>query len=151
MTNTQPVRVFVAHNFEGHEDFYKTIEYLESREAFVYVNSANQEAKPEEGGAEAGQEELRKQIGLSEIYIIPVNVYNSDPATYDYQIRVAQNFKLPVLGIQAFGATMEIPKGLLDVCSDIVEWEARRIVTAIKRLARDEQIGEYEVIEFTLE
>lgn len=149
MTNTQPIRLYVAHTFSKHDDFLKTIEYIESRENFQYVNTANPEAKPE--GPEAAQEELRKQIGLAEVFLIPVAFYADNKADIDYQLRIAQNFNIPVLGIQPFGATMEIPPGLLDACADIVEWEPRRIVTAMKRLARNEQIGEYEVVEFTLE
>jgi len=149
MTTNQPIRLFIAHNFTKHDDFLKTIEYIESRDSFMYVNTSNPEAKTE--GAEAAQEELRKQIGLAEVFLIPVNFYTDNKADVDYQMRIAQNFDIPVLGIQAFGATMEIPKALLDACADIVEWEPRRIVTAMKRLARNEQIGEYEVVEFTLE
>jgi len=150
MTSAQPVRLYIAHNFVEHEDFHKAIEYIESRENFMYVNTASPDIRPD-GGKEAEHEELTKQIGLAEIVIVPVNVYKSAPDDIDYQLRVAENFKKPVLGIQGFGETMEVPRALLDACGDIVEWEPRRIVTAIKRLARNEQIGDYEVIEFTLE
>jgi len=123
---------------------------VEAKDSFVYLNTANINAKPE-GGEPAIQEELRKQIGLAEIVIVPVNIYKADPDLIDYQIRVAENFKTPVLGIRPFGGENDVPRPLAKTCNDFVEWESRRIVTAIKRLARNEQIGEYEVIEFTLD
>ena len=147
--NQQPVRLFIAHVLQDQEDIHKVIEYVESKDSFVYVNTADINAKPE--GAEAIQEELRKQIGLAEVMIVPVNVYQANPKVIDYEIRVARNFDIPVLGVQAFGGTMEVPKALLDSCSDIVEWEPRRMILAIKALARNEPIPEYEVIEFTLD
>ncbi|RLA28184.1 MAG: hypothetical protein DRR11_17105, partial [Gammaproteobacteria bacterium] len=57
----------------------------------------------------------------------------------------------PILGIQAFGATVAIDKAVLERCDDVVEWNERTIISAIKRLARDEDTAQWESLEFTLD
>ncbi len=151
LTAIEPIRIYIAHLFSEHEDFHKVIEYVEAKDSFMYINSANPDGKPQSGGPEAVQEEFRKQIGLSEVMIVPVNIYKENQEVIDYQIRIAENFNIPVLGIQSFGCEAEVPKSLRDNCREVVEWETRRMVTAIKSLARNEVIPEYEVIEFTLD
>ena len=150
MTSKGPIRLFVAHTFAEHEDFYKVIEYIESKDSFLYVNSASL-AKPAGTGPDALQEELRKQIALAEVIIVPVNIYKSNPELIDYELRVAQNFGTKVMGVRPFGVDAELPKALRDCCAEIVEWESRRMIATIKKLARNEEIPAYETVEFTLE
>ena len=151
MTAIDPVRIYIAHAFSEHEDFSKVIEYIEAKGSFTYINSANPAGKSELRSSEAIQEELRKQISLAEVMIIPVNVYKENQDAIDFQVRIAENFKIPILGIKSFGDAAEVPKNLSDHCRKFVEWESRRMLTAIKSLARNETIPDYEVIEFTLD
>jgi len=150
MTSKAPIRLFVAHTFAEHEDFYKVIEYVETKESFMYVNTASV-AKPAVSSQDALQDELCKQIALAEVIIVPVNIYKSNPELIDYQLRVAGNFGTKVMGLRPFGVDAELPKALRDCCAEVVEWESRRMIAAIKKLARNEEIPAYEVIEFTLE
>jgi hypothetical protein len=150
MTSKGPIRLFVAHTFTEHADFHKVIEYIESKESFLYVNTASL-ARPQGAGPDALQEELRKQIALAEVVIVPVNIYKSNPDLIDYELRVAQNFGTKVMGLRPFGVDAELPKSLRDSCAEIVEWESRRMIAAIKKLARNEEIPAYETIEFTLD
>ncbi len=150
MTIQEPIRLFVAHAFSEHEDFHKVIEYVESKESFQYVNTASF-ARPEGATSASLQEELRKQIGLSEVVIVPVNIYKAHADVIDYVIRVAENFGTKVMGVRSFGVDAELPKSLRDHCAEVVEWDARKLIANIKKLARNEAIPEYEVVEFTLD
>ena len=64
---------------------------------------------------------------------------------------MAENFGLKVLALRPFGIDAELPRELRNCCAEVVEWESRRIINSIKKLARNEHITEYEVVEFTLE
>ena len=57
----------------------------------------------------------------------------------------------PVLAIKSFGETVAIPRELLNKTDDFVEWNDRSITSAIRRLARNEDTAEWEVIEFNLD
>ncbi|MBT5891698.1 MAG: hypothetical protein HOH24_08530 [Chromatiales bacterium] len=149
MVSNDPIRLFIAHTFVEHDDFCKVVEYIQSKDSFFYVNTASL-IKPG-GGDKAAHEELRKQIGLAEIVIVPVNIYKANPGLVDYQLRVAENFGLKVLALRPFGIDAELPRELRNCCAEVVEWESRRIINSIKKLARNEHIPEYEVVEFTLE
>ena len=44
-----------------------------------------------------------------------------------------------------------MPKAALDECNDVVEWNDRVITDAIRRLARGESAGQWDVIEFDMD
>lgn len=151
MSESNPIRVFVAHAFTEHPDYVKVFEYLESRANFYYRNCSNPNAKPASTDSEAVKEELRRQIQLAEIVILPVTLYATNPVLVTFQIDAAKGLKKPVLAIKAFGETVAVKKSVLDKADDIVDWNNRTIAEAIKRLARNDRSGEWEVIEFKLD
>ena len=114
-------------------------------------NCSNPNAKPASTDSEAVKEELRRQIQLAEIVILPVTLYATNPVLVTFQIDAAKGLKKPVLAIKAFGETVAIKKSVLDKADDIVDWNNRTIAEAIKRLARNDRSGQWEVIEFKLD
>ncbi|HHQ14313.1 MAG TPA: hypothetical protein ENK16_04750 [Chromatiales bacterium] len=148
MSEKNPIRVFAAHLFEENVDYLRLFEYLESRDRFFYLNTSNPEGMPDGGGAEAIKEELRKQIAPAEIVIVPVATFDRNPDLVRFQMDVAQAAKKPLLAIRSFGGTVVIHKEILDRVDDLVEWNDRVITDAIRRLARNEDTAQWEVIEF---
>ena len=61
VSDTTPIRVFVSHLFEKHPDYLRVIEYLESRDNFLYLATSDPDRIPS-GGKEDMKEELRNQI-----------------------------------------------------------------------------------------
>ncbi len=151
MSEANPIRVFVVHTFSEHPDYLRVFEYLESRPNFYYHNCSNPAASPASGSTEAIHEELRRQIQLAEIVILPVTLFAGNPVLVTFQVDAAKGLKKPVLAVKSFGETVVIKKALLDKADDIVDWNARTISEAIKRLARNDSSGEWEVIEFKLD
>ena len=68
------VRVFVSHAFEPSDDYHRVFEYLESSHNFYYRNCSNPELQLG-GSSEAMKDELRKQINLAEVVIVPAALY----------------------------------------------------------------------------
>lgn len=150
MSDSSPIRVFVSHLFEKHPDYLRVFEYLESREKFLYLNVANPERKPA-GGKEAIKEELRNQIRESEIMILPVTIFELDPGLVTFQMDCAGAFSKPIIGVKSFGETVVIQKAVLERVADVVEWEARSLVDALRQHARHEKTARWDVVEFKLD
>ncbi|GMW05859.1 MAG: hypothetical protein QY320_09115 [Gammaproteobacteria bacterium] len=151
MTESNPIRVFVTHLFTEHPDYLKVFEYLESRPNFFYRNCSRPDAKPASNDSEPVKEELRRQIQLAEIVILPVTLFILNPVLITFQVDAAKGLKKPVLAIKSFGETVAIRKSVLDNADDTVDWNNRAITEAIKRLARHDNSGEWETIEFKLD
>jgi len=151
MSESNPIRVFVVHTYAEHPDYVRVFEYLESRPNFYYHNCSNPAAKPASADSEVIKEELRRQIQLAEIVILPVTIFATNPVLVTFQVDAAKGLKKPVLAIKSFGETVAIKKSLLDKADDIVDWNNRTITEAIKRLARNDSSGQWEVIDFKLD
>jgi len=151
MTEKNPFKVFVAHEFGENAEYSRVFEYLESRDNFYYLNYSNPDAVPADSSAEILQEAIREQMRSAEVVIIPAGMLSGKPGLIDFQLTAAQAFKLPIVLIQPFGGTMSIPKEALDVAAEIVEWNERAIIDAIKRAARGEDTSTWDVIEFDMD
>jgi hypothetical protein len=149
MSENNPIRVFVTHAFSEHPDYMRVFEYLESRPNFFYRNCSNPGASVTAGDGE--REELRRQIQLAEIVVLPVTLFATNPVLITFQVDAAKGLKKPVLAVKGFGETVAVKKSLLDKADDIVDWNNRAITEAIKRLARHDSSGQWEVIEFKLD
>jgi hypothetical protein len=151
VSEKDPFRVFVTHVFQENEDYQRVFEYLESRDNFFYTNFSDPENLPSAGGSEAMKEELRNQIKNVEVVILPLAISEENPDLVGFQLDFAQASKKPILGIQSFGDTVVIDKAVLERCDDVIEWNERTIISAIKRLARNEDTAQWETIDFTLD
>jgi hypothetical protein len=150
MSDAGPIRVFVSHLFEKHPDYLRVFEYLESREKFLYVNVSDPDRKPP-GGKEALKEELRNQIKASEVMVLPVTIFELNPDLVTFQMDCAGAFSKPIIGVKSFGETVVIQKPVLDRVADVVEWEARTLVDALRQHARHEKTARWDVVEFKLD
>ena len=149
MSESNPFRIFVAHAFSEHPDYVRVFEYLESRPNFYYQNCSNPGAKP--GDSEAIKAEIRRQLEPAEIMILPVTLFPTNPVLITYEVDTAKAMKKPVLAVKSFGETIAIKKSLLERADDIVDWNDRAIAEGVKRLARNDSSGQWEVIEFKLD
>lgn len=151
MSESNPIRVFVAHTFAEYPDYLRVFEYLESRPNFFYVNCSHPNARPTGPDSEAIRDELRRQIEMAEIVLLPVSLFARNPVLVTFQMNCAKRLKKPLLAIKSFGDTIAIQKSVLDSADDIVDWNDRTITDAIRRLARHESTGQWDVIEFKLD
>lgn len=151
MTEKNPFKVFVAHEFAENAEYSRVFEYLESRDNFYYLNYSNPDAAELGAGPEAMQEAIREQIKHCEVAIVPAGMLSGKAPMVEFEMKVAQAFDKPIVLIQPFGATMSIPKDALDVAAEIVEWDERQITDAIRRAARGEDTATWDVIEFDMD
>ena len=151
MSENNPIRVFVTHNFKESDDYLRVFEFLESVERFFYLNVSKPENMPASGGMEALKDELISQIKESEAVIVPASIYLQQPDLVRYQLDVAAANDKPVIAIRPFGGMDETPDELVERASEHLQWNEREIVDALKRQARLEETSRWETIEFTLD
>lgn len=151
MSESNPIRVYVAHNFNESDDYLRVFEFLESIERFFYVNVSKPENVPASGGMDAIKEELISQIKECEAMIMPATLYIDQNDTARFQLDVAKANQKPVITIRPFGGIVDTPQPLVDQASEHIEWNEREIVDALKRQARREDTSRWETIEFTLD
>ncbi len=150
VSQQNPVRLFVAHAFEPDGDYRRLFEYLESSRNFFYRNCSVPEL-PQGLDKEGLRQELRKQINLAEVVLIPAGLYNQNREWVEFELNCAKGFDKPVVVLNVFGVKMKLPVQLEALADDIVDWNERDIVDAIKRQARHEESTRWDTVEFKLE
>ncbi len=147
MSEKDPIRLFVTHLFHESDDYLRLFEYLESVDNFFYINCSKPEAVP--GGAgDAFKEALLEQIKEAEILVVLGTLHEQKREWVEYQIEVAKARSMPVVSVNSFGATVALSKALIDASDDILDWNAREIVDAIRAKARNEDTNRWDVIDF---
>lgn len=150
MSEKNPIRVFVTHTFAESADYRRVFEYLESTPNFFYVNCSDIESIPASGGKEALKDELRTQIKMAEVVIVPSAMYSTHRDWITYELDVAQANDLPIVALEPFGGLQDMPKEVAERANEQVSWNERLLVDAIRRQARHEQTTRWETIEFEM-
>ena len=150
MSQANPVRIFVTHCWEASDDYLRVFEYLESQRNFFYRNYSTPE-QPTSGEKEARRENLRKQIAPCEAVIGLSSLFDTHQEFLTFQLLFAQASHKPVILMKPFGARKEVAKAILDLADEVVEWDERALVDAIRRQARHEDTTRWDTIEFKLD
>jgi hypothetical protein len=151
VSEENPIRVFVSHNFQESDDYLRVFEFLESMERFFYLNCSKPENMPGSGGLDAIKDELIAQIKECEAVIVLASEYMDNNDLTKFQMDVAEANEKPIIAIRPFGGVAETPPDLVDRAKEHLEWNEREMVDALKRQARLEDTSRWETIEFTLD
>ncbi|MGI9245855.1 MAG: hypothetical protein ACR2I8_04020 [Steroidobacteraceae bacterium] len=150
VTQKNPIRLFVAHDWEESEDYLRIFEYLESASNFYYRNTSKPDQRPA-GDKEALRESLRQQIGEAELVLVPASLYRRSVDWVEFQMHCAKAFDKPIVVLEPFGGKDTVAPGVQELADDVVSWDQRLLVDAIKREARHEETTRFDVIEFKLD
>lgn len=150
VTQKNPIRLFVAHTWAADEDYHRIFEYIESTENFFYRNTSTPDQRPA-GDREALRESLRKQIGEAEVVIVPASLYRRHIDWVEFQMHCAKAFDKPIIVLEPFGGADTIAPAVQELAEDVIPWDRRQLVDAIKRQARHEETTRFDTIEFKLD
>jgi hypothetical protein len=148
VSENNPIRVYVTHNFRETDDYLRLFEFLESPDRFFYRNVSKPENAPKSGGMEAVKDEWIAQIKEAEAVVVLASMYMEHKDLVSYQLDVAEANEKPIIGIRPFGGVLETPPALIARLHEHLEWNDREIVDAIKRQARLEDTTRWEVLDF---
>jgi hypothetical protein len=150
MSQNNPIRLFVTHAWETSDEYLRIFEYLESSRNFFYKNLSAPDKAPA-GGKEADREELRRQMAQAEAIIALPGLYRKDSELLMFELAFAKASDKPVILMRPFGANTVLPKEITSLSDQIVDWDGRALVDAIKAQARHEESNRWETIEFKLD
>lgn len=148
MSEDNPIRVFVTHNFAEDNDYLRVFEFLESVDRFFYLNCSKPENVPGVGGLEAAKEELINQIKESEAVIVLATQFIDNHDLVSFQMGAAEANEKPMIAIRPFGGLAETPDELVDRVKEHIEWNERDIADALRRQARLEDTARWDVVDF---
>ena len=83
--------------------------------------------------------------------IVPALLYVEHPDDVRFQMDIAEANGKPLIAIKPFGGVADTPQDLEDRVAELIAWNEREIVDALKRQARLEDTSRWETIEFTLD
>ncbi|MEM6512189.1 MAG: hypothetical protein AAF660_04175 [Pseudomonadota bacterium] len=148
MSESNPYRVFVSHAFEETFDYLRVFEFLESDDRFYYLNRSRPENMPEAGGLDAMKDELIEQIKAAEVIVVLPALAEAQADLVRFQMDVADANKIGIVAMKHIGGLGDIPTDVAERAKEIVEWNEREMVDAIKRAGRGEDTQRWEVIDF---
>ena len=151
MSHRDPIRVFVTHSFEESDDYVRVFEYLESARNFYYRNCGNLALEPGARSPDAVREELRKQIAAAEVIIALASLYPEQQDLLIFELNYSKASDKPVVFLPLFGREQPKIKTLDGLIDEIVAWDERALVDAVKRQARHEDTTRWDTIEFKLD
>ena len=150
MSQNNPIRVFVRHSWEVSDDYLRVFEYLESARNFFYLNlSLPDLARPV--GKEAEREQIRREMAQAEVVVGLPNLYRKHGELIEFELTFAKAANKPVILMRNFGAEAALPKTLTSLSDEIVDWDERALVDALRRQARHEESNRWDTIEFKLD
>ncbi len=147
MSEKDPIRVFATHCFDENDDYLRVFEFLESVDRFYYLNVSKPDNVPAAGGAQAIRDELIAQITQAETVLLLASVYEQQPDLVRIMMDIAKANKIKMIGIRPYGA-QDTPEEIVERAAEVIEWNDREMVDAIKRNARGEETARWEVIDF---
>ena len=150
VTQKNPIRLFVAHNWAEDDDYHRIFEYMESSPNFFYRNTSKPDQRPG-GDREAQREPLRQQIGEAEVVIVPAALYRRNVDAVEFQMHCAKAYDKPIVVLEPFGGTDTIAPAVHELADELVPWDQRQLIDAIKRQARHEETTRFDTIEFKLD
>lgn len=151
MSQRDPIKLFVSHVWEEDDDYLRVFEYLESDSNFYYQNFSTPDRRPASAEKEALREDLRKQMAPVEIVIVPTSLAHKHSDMVLFQMNYAKACDKPVLVLATYGVKLPIPKPVQDLADEVVDWDKRSLIDAIRRQARHEQTTRWDTIEFKLD
>jgi hypothetical protein len=150
MSQANPLRLFVTHAWATSDDYLRVFEYLESARNFFYRNYSTPDQRPQ-GDKEAQREDLRRQIAPVEAVIALSSLFETHQDLLTFELLYAQANNKPVILMKPFGTRKDVPKAILDLANEVVDWDERALVDAIRRQARHEETTRWDTIEFKLD
>jgi hypothetical protein len=150
MSQANPISLYVTHLWEHSDDYLRVFEYLESSRNFFYRNLSTPDRRPV-GDKEALKEDLRRQIVSAEAIVALSSLYEASPDMVVFQALYAQACNKPVILMKFFGGLKTPPKALVDLATEVVDWDERALVDSVRRQARHEDTTRWDTIEFKMD
>ena len=84
------------------------------------------------------------------VIVVPA-AYRREPELVLFQLNFAKAADRPIVALENFGSTEDLPKAIKDLADEVSAWNERNLIDALKRQARHEDTNRWETIEFKMD
>jgi hypothetical protein len=149
-TRVNPIRLFVTHSWEENDDYTRFFEYLEAPGTFYYLNTSQPQSK-RPIDKESEREDLRRQIAPCEVIVVLPEAFRAAPELVQFQMVFAKAADRPIIAMENFGSTQPLAKAIKDMADEVIAWNERSVIDALRRQARHQETTRWDTIEFKLD
>jgi hypothetical protein len=123
-------QVFICHDWEYSDEYYRICEMLDGAPKFSWRNRSVPEHDPLDTNDEL-QKNLRDQIRPADVMLVLAGMYSARSGWMDWEMAFARRIGQSIVGIKPWGNT-RIPSVVQRNASEIVGWNTDSIVGAIR-------------------
>lgn len=127
--------LFVSHAWKYDDDYYRLTGLLHKANYFRWRNYSVPQHDPlDANNARRLCESLKRQIAPTNAVLIISGMYVKHRDWIQYEIKVAQSYSKPIIGIEPWGSR-RVPTEVQTAAATMVGWRTDSIVKAIRTYA----------------
>jgi len=126
--------VFICHDWEYSDEYYRVVEFLDAARNFEWENLSVPQHDPL-ANDEKLQYELRNQIRPADVVLVTAGMYAAHSEWMDWEMAFARRIGKPIIGIIPRGSE-RLPVAVQKNATEWVGWSTDSIVSAIRRHGR---------------
>lgn len=150
MSERNPIRVYAVHGWHRDDDYVRLFEYMESADNFFYKACSDPDARSAEGDGTAARRTLiTESLKNAECVLCSAGTWERFNDWARFTVEKARELDLPVVALEHFGPR-DMDIRLKGHAEEVVGWDSRSIVDAVRRQARHEDTTRFDTIEFDL-
>lgn len=130
--------LFISHSWAYSDAYEKLLALLDKDEDFSYSNYSVPKDDPihTKGSDQELYDAIKEQISRASVVLILAGVYSSYSKWIDKEIKIAKeefSSEKPIIAIEPWGAE-KTSKKVKDAADEIVGWNSKSVIDAIKEL-----------------
>ncbi len=137
MPTLRTYSIFICHDWEYSDDYYRICEFLDDAPNFVWKNLSVPEHDPLETD-DMLQKNLRDQIRPADVMLVLAGMYTARSGWMDWEMQFAHRIGKTIIGIKPRG-NVQIPVVVEYHADEIIGWNSENIVKAIRDFAPRQQ------------
>jgi hypothetical protein len=122
--------VFICHDWEYSDDYYRICQFLNDAPNFAWTNLSVPEHDPLDT-SDMLEKNLRDQIRPADTMLVLAGMYTAHSGWMDWEMEFARRIGKSIIGIKPWG-NVQLPAIVQRNADEIVGWNTESIVGAIR-------------------
>jgi hypothetical protein len=133
MPTLRAYQVFICHDWEYSDDYYRICQFLDDAPNFSWANLSVPEHDPLDT-SDMLEKNLRDQIRPADVMLVLAGMYTARSGWMDWEMAFARRIGTSIIGIRPWG-NVQLPAIVQRNAAEIVGWNTDSIVGAIRLYA----------------
>ena len=125
--------LFICHDWEYSDDYYRICEFLDAAPNFSWMDLSVPEHAPLDTD-DMLRKNLRDQIRPADVMLVLAGMYTARSEWMDWEMEFGRIIGKSIIGVKPWG-NVQLPVVVQNNADEIVGWNAATIVDAIRRYA----------------